>query len=224
MKPAPPPTSLLFDSARFAISIADPDEIKRAPLAMVPEAAFVGRSNAGKSSVINALTRRRRLAFSSRTPGRTQLLNFFPIWPRGVQPERDPPGAYLVDLPGYGFARIAAETRVKWDDLIGTYLQTRRLLRAIVVVMDARHPFMAADDQLMRWLGVQPDIERLRIHVLLNKIDKLTRSELAKTVAAATKHATTLPAGAPLTLQPFSAERGDGLPELAAFLDRALES
>jgi GTP-binding protein len=215
-------TRLQFDSARFAISIAEPAEIKRAPLKMVPEAAFVGRSNAGKSSVINLLTRRRRLAFSSRTPGRTQLLNFFPIWRRGEPPDTAEPGAYLVDLPGYGFAKINAETRVRWDDLIGTYLQTRRLLRAIVVVMDARHPFMPADDELLRWLGVQPDAGRLKIHVLLNKIDKLTRSEQAKTVASATRHATTLPAGAPLSVQPFSAERGDGLPEFAAFLDDAL--
>ena len=213
-------TRYRYESARFVTSVADAQQIRRAPLAMVPEAAFVGRSNSGKSSVINALTRRRRLAFSSRTPGRTQLLNFFSIWQAGADPDADAPRAYLVDLPGYGFAKIDAETRVQWDELIGTYLQTRRLLRAIVLVMDARHPFMPADETLMRWLAEQPGIERVRLHVLLNKIDKLTRSELASTLAAAHGRAGAMPL--PVSLQPFSAARGDGLQPLEAFLDDAL--
>jgi GTP-binding protein len=213
-------TRLHFESARFAISVADPDQIRRVALAMVPEAAFVGRSNAGKSSVINVLAHRRRLAFASRTPGRTQLLNFFSVWPRGAEPEVESPGAYLVDLPGYGFAKIDAQTRARWDDLIGSYLQTRRLLRAIVVVMDARHPWQPPDLQLVRWLAGQPGIERLRVHVLLNKIDKLTRSERPATLAAATRTAGPLPL--PVTLQPFSATRGDGLDELQSFLDGEL--
>ena len=215
-------TLLRFDSAQFAISIADPDQIQRAPLAMVPEAAFVGRSNAGKSSVINVLTRQKRLAFSSRTPGRTQLLNFFSIWEAGQKPDFAAPGAYLVDLPGYGFAKIDAETRVRWDDLIGSYLATRRFLRAIVIVMDARRPWTPHDVQLVNWLSAQPDAARLRVHVLLNKIDKLGRQEQVQMLAEATRRAALLPL--PVTQQPFSAARGDGLEPLIQFLNDALAS
>jgi GTP-binding protein len=213
-------TALRFETARFATSVAEPDAIQRARLAMVPEAAFVGRSNSGKSSVINALTRRRRLAFSSRTPGRTQLLNFFSIWPAGSDPDKAPESAFLVDLPGYGFARIDDKTRARWDDLIGTYLQTRRLLRALVVVMDARHPWMAADETLFEWLAAQPDAARLQVRVLLNKCDKLTRAQLMATAAAADKRARA--SGLPMSVQMFSAVAGDGLEDLEAFLNEAL--
>lgn len=213
-------TVLRFETARFAISVAEPEMVRRAALEMVPEAAFVGRSNSGKSSVINALTRRRRLAFSSRTPGRTQLLNFFSIWAAGADPLTAPASAFLVDLPGYGYARIDDRTRARWDQLIGSYLQTRRLLRALVVVMDARHPWMAADETLLRWLGEQPDAARLRIHVLLNKCDKLTRSELLATAAAAGQRARA--AALPMSVQMFSAVSGDGLDDLETFLDGTL--
>lgn len=125
------------------------------------EVAFVGRSNAGKSSAINALTRQ-RLAFTAKMPGRTQHLNFFTLGD-----ER-----YLVDLPGYGYAAVAARERERWQALAGGYLEQRSELRGVVLVMDARHPFTTLDRELTAWL--RPE---LPLHVLLSKADKLTFSQ-----------------------------------------------
>lgn len=128
-----------------------------------PEVAFAGRSNVGKSSAINAILGRRRLAFTSKTPGRTQTINFYDL--AGA--------ARLVDLPGYGFARVPQALRAQWQALVGGYLGSRATLAGVVVVMDARHPFTALDDQLLEYLG---EARRL---VLLSKADKLARAEQA---------------------------------------------
>jgi GTP-binding protein len=128
-----------------------------------PEVAFAGRSNVGKSSAINALLGRKRLAFTSKTPGRTQTINFYDL--AGA--------ARLVDLPGYGFARVPQALRAQWQALVGGYLGSRATLAGVVVVMDARHPFTALDEQLLGYLG---DTRRL---VLLAKADKLARAEQA---------------------------------------------
>ena len=138
------------------------------PPAHGAEVAFAGRSNAGKSSAINALAHRTRMAFVSKTPGRTQHINFF-----RVGPER-----YLVDLPGYGYAAVPASERAHWDELIGGYLQTRACLRGVVLIMDARHPLTALDRQLIRWL--RPTGRP--VHVLLSKSDKLSRHEASATL------------------------------------------
>jgi GTP-binding protein len=127
-----------------------------------PEIAFLGRSNVGKSSAINALAARKRLAFTSKTPGRTQTVNFY-----GIE------GGRLVDLPGYGYARVSRHDRALWDRLAGGYLFGRRALAGLVILMDARHPLSERDRQLLAWLAPL-GVPRL---ALLTKSDKLTRRE-----------------------------------------------
>lgn len=208
-----------FDAARFATSVADLSELNAAPLAMVPEVAFVGRSNAGKSSAINALTGRRRLAFSAKTPGRTQLLNFFALVSRDAA-GRETTLGYLVDLPGYGFAKVDADTRARWDRLVGGYLQTRRMLRGVVLVMDARHPLKPADEELLGWLAARADAHTLRVHVLLNKADQLRGDERRAAVARVERRAADLPM--PVSVQLFSALKREGVEELRAAIDEML--
>src|ERR1700687_2939375 len=141
--------------ATFALSV---HELRELPPAGAPEIAFAGRSNAGKSSVINTLIGRRRLAFVSKTPGRTQLINFFPLGGR----------AFLVDLPGYGYAGVPATVRAHWDELVGGYVASRPSLAAVAVVMDARHPLTALDLRLLEWLRAA----QRPAHILLTKADK----------------------------------------------------
>jgi GTP-binding protein len=129
-----------------------------------PELAFAGRSNVGKSSAINALAGRRALARTSKTPGRTQTINFYAL---GEE-------ARLVDLPGYGYARVSKSMRAQWRELVGAYLQSARTLVGVVVLMDARHPLTPLDLQLLEWLGEQ------RLLVLLSKADKLSRNAQAQ--------------------------------------------
>lgn len=131
-----------------------------------PEIAFAGRSNVGKSSAINALLGRKRLAFTSKTPGRTQTINFFALGD----------AARLVDLPGYGFARVPQALRAQWRTLVGSYISSRNTLVGVVLVMDARHPLTPLDRQLIQFLG------EVRLLVLLSKADKLTRTEQAATL------------------------------------------
>jgi GTP-binding protein len=138
------------------------------PPAHGAEVAFAGRSNAGKSSAIKALAQRKRVAFVSKTPGRTQHINFFRIGP----------ARYLVDLPGYGYAAVPAAARAHWNELIGDYLQTRVSLRGVIVVMDARHPLTPLDRQLLEWL----EPSGTPLHVLLTKADKLGKQQAAKTL------------------------------------------
>jgi GTP-binding protein len=131
-----------------------------------PEIAFAGRSNVGKSSAINALAGRRSLARTSKTPGRTQTINFYDL---GEE-------ARLADLPGYGYAKVSQSLRLQWAELVGVYLKERPTLAAVVVVMDARHPLTPLDRQLLAWL------ENFRVLALLSKADKLTRVEQAATL------------------------------------------
>jgi GTP-binding protein len=135
------------------------------------EVAFAGRSNVGKSSAINALTGRRALARTSKTPGRTQTINFYALGD----------DARLADLPGYGYARVPQALRAHWRELVGAYLQSATHLAGVVVVMDARHPFTPLDQQLIDWLGDVP------FFVLLTKADKLSRSAQATLVAEAAR-------------------------------------
>jgi GTP-binding protein len=131
-----------------------------------PEIAFAGRSNVGKSSAINALVGRKRLAFTSKTPGRTQTINFYQLGE----------DARLVDLPGYGFARVPQALREHWHALVSSYITSRDTLVGVVLIMDARHPLTPLDTQLIHFLG------DVRLLALLAKADKLTRAEQAKTL------------------------------------------
>jgi GTP-binding protein len=210
----------IFENAQFALSVAELAEINAAALALLPEIAFVGRSNAGKSSVINVLANQRRLAFASKTAGRTQLLNFFTVRRRGEDGTLDP-CAYLVDLPGYGFARVDDATRQRWDQLVGGYLQTRRMLAGVVLVVDARRGLMPADDELLTWMQRRSNPEALHLHLLLNKSDQLTAIERKSAQAAAETRAETLPM--PTSVQLFSALKREGLEELRATLAHVLQ-
>src|SRR5918993_1085639 len=125
--------------ATYALSVHDPREL---PPPGAPEIAFAGRSNAGKSSAINTLAGRRRLPFVSKTPGRTQLINLFSLGD----------SAFLVDLPGYGYAGVPGEVRDHWRHLVGTYISERSSLAGVVVVMDSRHPLTDLDLTLLEWL------------------------------------------------------------------------
>jgi len=168
------------------------------------EVAFAGRSNAGKSSVINALTGRAALARISKTPGRTQQLNFFVL---------DDDQHRLVDLPGYGYANVPIAVKRRWAALVEGYLGARRSLMGVVLLMDARRPFTDADAQLVDWCAHAG----LATHVLLNKADKLSRGAAARTLAQARKRLA--PLGEENVVQLFSATRRTGIDELGARLD-----
>jgi GTP-binding protein len=171
-----------------------------------PEVAFAGRSNVGKSSAINALAARRALARVSKTPGRTQTINFYSM---GEE-------ARLVDLPGYGYARVPQSMRAQWRELVGGYLAADRNLVGVVVIMDARHPLTPLDLQLIGWLGERP------FAVLLSKADKLSRQEQARTLSEvqralggqAGRHAATL----------FSSVTKQGVEECRDLLEQWLEA
>ena len=198
-------TALDFGHATFQISVHDPGAL---PPPAAPEIAFVGRSNSGKSSAINALANRRRLAFVSKTPGRTQLINFFSLGER----------AFLVDLPGYGFAGVPGAVRAHWETLVGDYIALRPSIALVVVVMDMRHPLTPLDLRLMEWLR---DAGR-RAHVLLTKADKLSRQEATRTLARVRASLAQLYPGA--TVQAFSSSKREGLDTAGAVLGRAVDA
>ena len=141
------------------------EKLSQLPDASRAEVAFAGRSNAGKSSALNALTGRRKLAHVSKTPGRTRLINFFEV----------DGGAYLVDLPGYGYAQVSADMKRQWSRLLTGYLNERQQICGLIVVMDVRHPMTPLDRQLLDWFSAtgRP------VHVLLTKSDKLSRSQMS---------------------------------------------
>jgi len=205
-----PLTDHILKSARFALSVALSEQLNPAKLAMAPEIAFVGRSNAGKSSAINAMTQQKQLAFASKTPGRTQLLNFFEL-PERIEGQ-DYVHAYLVDLPGYGFAKVDNETRARWDALIGGYLQERRMLAGVVIVIDARRGLQPVDEALLTLAQQRAQPEKLRIHLLLTKADQLNTTQRRAVLAATESRAQDLPM--PTSVQLFSALNKEGLQEL----------
>jgi GTP-binding protein len=173
------------------------EKLSQLPDESIAEVAFSGRSNAGKSSALNALTGRRRLAHVSKTPGRTRLINFFEV----------EPGAYLVDLPGYGYAQVSADMKRQWARLLTGYLHQREQIRGLIVVMDVRHPMTPLDLQLLDWFTAtgRP------VHVLLTKADKLSRSQNA---AQLRKAQTVLRKDYPgCTVQIFSSSTKQGLEE-----------
>lgn len=164
----------VFAAARYERSVHDWIDL---PPDQGIEIAFAGRSNAGKSSALNALTGRTRLAFVSKTPGRTQQINFFALGD----------DRYLVDLPGYGYAGVPLTLREHWGELLSRYVGTRHALRALVVIMDARRPLTPLDQQMLAWFA--PTDKPVR--VLLAKADKLSRAQANASLATAEKYVLT---------------------------------
>lgn len=195
----------VFQRARFLSAASGLDH---APPDQGAEVAFAGRSNAGKSSALNALCHQKRLARTSKTPGRTQQLVFFRL-------EDD--DHRLVDLPGYGFAKVPQAVKAKWMRELERYLQERQSLRGLVLLMDIRHPFQDFDRQMLEWGAAAG----MPVRVLLTKADKLKRGPAKNALLAARKTAAAWPDDL-VSVQLFSALRHEGHRELTAVLDRWL--
>ena len=202
--------------ARFFTTV---NHLRELPKLDVPEIAFVGRSNAGKSSAINILCNQKGLAYASKTPGRTQFLNFFSIGgAHPAQHRKDPTDVskiemFLVDLPGYGYAQVSHASKDHWNKLLGDYLMQRSQLKGVVMMMDSRHPFQKLDTELVEWFAATGK----PIHCLLTKSDKLSRSEAAKslqlTKTVFNSYVDAQGQPFPFTVQLFSAVRRVGLEE-----------
>jgi GTP-binding protein len=149
------------------------------PQGDMPEIAFVGRSNAGKSSAINTLANQRQLAFASKTPGRTQHINLFTLGPR------EAPDAYFADLPGYGYAAVARGKKLVWQKVMADYLEVRRALMGVVLMIDSRHGFTPLDTQLLTFVSQRVKTGEIKLLVLLTKVDKLSKLEAKQASDAA---------------------------------------
>jgi GTP-binding protein len=188
-----------FQQTRFVLSAG---AVGQLPEDVGVEVAFAGRSNAGKSSALNRLTQQRGLARTSKTPGRTQLINVFSMQP----------GARLIDLPGYGFAAVPLEVKQRWHVLIDAYFKTRQSLKGLILVMDARHPLQPLDWTMLHWTEIHPR----PVHIILTKADKLRFAQQKNTLKAVENEARVL--SNPVTVQLFSAVSGLGVADLQGFL------
>ena len=182
----------------FMLSVVDFSQLPTAPL---PEVCFAGRSNVGKSSLINALTNQKGLARASNTPGRTRELNYFNASDR----------IHLVDLPGYGYARASKTDIARWTELTRAYLRGRQPLRRVFVLVDSRHGLKSSDSEIFDML----DEAAVPYQVVLTKADKLKKGQLAKVTDATSATISKRPAANPVVLA-TSSEKGAGLPELRA--------
>lgn len=195
----------LYHRAKYLISAP---AVRQAPEDSGAEVAFAGRSNAGKSSAINAITNQKALARTSKTPGRTQLLNFFEL----------DEGHRLVDLPGYGYAKVPDAIQREWGRTMEDYLAQRLSLRGVFLLMDIRHPLTDFDWQLIEWCNHRD----LPLHIALTKADKLSRGA-AKGVLLKVQATLGREASLPVTLQTFSAPAKQGIEEAHELLDEWLE-
>ena len=188
---------------RHATFLTSASRLAQCPLDEGWEVAFAGRSNAGKSSAINSLTGNHKLARTSKTPGRTQLINFFTL----TEQQR------LVDLPGYGFAKVPAAVKREWTRTLENYLQHRQSLRGLVLLMDVRHPLQPFDQQMLDWALAAA----MPVHILLTKADKLkkgpAKNTLLKVQGQLASH------GGMVTVQLFSALKHTGHQELINVLN-----
>ncbi|HFE32111.1 MAG TPA: YihA family ribosome biogenesis GTP-binding protein [Gammaproteobacteria bacterium] len=200
-----PPNKSLYPHASFLTSAA---QLTQLPPDEGYEVAFAGRSNAGKSSALNRITRQKSLARTSKTPGRTQLINFF-----ALDDERR-----LVDLPGYGYAKVAEAVKRRWQETMENYLASRQSLQGLILLMDVRHPLRDVDQQLLSWcwhVGMP-------VHVLLTKADKLKRGPAQATLLKVREElARQAPPGS-TSVQLFSALKGTGIDEVQDRLDHWL--
>ena len=191
--------SLNFAHARFLTSVP---KASLAPPDAGAEVAFAGRSNAGKSSALNVITRQRALARTSKTPGRTRQINFFALDDR----------LRLVDLPGYGYAKVPQALKAQWQRQLAEYLETRISLRGLILLMDCRHPLTEFDRQMLRWCAAA----RLPVHVLLTKADKLKRGPANAILLAVRPQLAQLHPQA--TAQLFSALKKSGVDQASAVI------
>ena len=190
-----------YQKAYFLLSVAD---VKQLPPDEGVEVAMAGRSNAGKSSVLNRITQSKGLARVSKTPGRTQLVNLFVI-----DAQRR-----LTDLPGYGFAKVPLAAKLKWQKTVDVYIQKRTCLKGLVVIMDCRHPLRESDVQLLAYC----DDRALPVHLVLNKADKLSKSAALNTLREVKDALRDYKNE--ISMQLFSASKGTGIKELHTVLDR----
>ena len=186
----------LFQNAKFFTTVNHLKDLPDTPA----EIAFVGRSNAGKSSAINTLTNHVRLAYVSKTPGRTQHINFFEL----------ENGNFMVDLPGYGYAQVPEAIRAHWVKLLGDYLQQRRQLIGLILMMDSRHPLKALDIQMLDFFH----ITGRPVHILLSKADKLSKNDQIKTLAAVKKSLKPYTDRQKISVQLFSSLKKQGMDEV----------
>ena len=194
----------IYHQAEFLVSAA---KLSQCPADSGMEVAFAGRSNAGKSSALNALCQQKSLARTSKTPGRTQLLNFFTI-----DEQRR-----LVDLPGYGFAKVSVQVKQQWQKALSDYLENRQSLRGVILLVDVRHPMKEFDRQMLEWsshIG-------LPVHILLTKADKLKHGAAAKSLQQARNEIGQF--GDSVSVQLFSALKRQGVDEAHMVLDGWLE-
>lgn len=186
----------LFQNAQFFTTVNHLKDLPDTPA----EIAFVGRSNAGKSSAINTLCNHIRLAYVSKTPGRTQHINFFELTN----------GYFMVDLPGYGYAQVPENVRTHWVGLLGDYLQTRKQLIGLVLIMDARHPLKALDRQMLDFFA----LTQKPVHILLSKADKLSKNEQIKVLAKVKQQLNLFMVHQMVTVQLFSSLKKQGMDEV----------
>ena len=186
----------LFQNAKFFTTVNHLKDLPDTPA----EIAFVGRSNAGKSSAINTLTNHVRLAYVSKTPGRTQHINFFEL----------ENGNFMVDLPGYGYAQVPEAIRAHWVKLLGDYLQQRRQLIGLILIMDSRHPLKALDIQMLDFFH----ITSRPVHILLSKADKLSKNDQIKTLATVKKSLKPYTERQKISVQLFSSLKKQGMDEV----------
>ena len=197
-----------LNTVKFLISA---QTLQQCPADSGSEIAFAGRSNAGKSSAINALTRNKSLARTSKTPGRTQLINHFEL----------SPDKRLVDLPGYGYAKVPKAVKAKWDHHLAEYLQLRQSLVGLILLMDIRHPLQDYDQQMLNWAAQAG----LPVHILLTKADKLKRGPAKSSLLAVDKRLRDMDPGYTLlSVQVFSSLKKIGLMELEQQLNNWLVS
>ena len=194
----------IYHQAKFLVSAA---KLSQCPMDAGMEVAFAGRSNAGKSSALNALCQQKSLARTSKTPGRTQLLNFF-----SIDEQRR-----LVDLPGYGFAKVSEQVKQQWQKALSDYLENRQSLCGVILLVDVRHPMKEFDRQMLEWSN---HIE-LPVHILLTKADKLKRGAAANSLQQIRSEIA--PFGDRVSVQLFSALKRQGVDEAHAVLDGWLQ-
>ena len=202
-------TKINFNTAQFLISAPS---LQQCPPDQGIEIAFAGRSNAGKSSALNSITRNQKLARTSKTPGCTQLINFFQL--------QSSPDFRLVDLPGYGYAKVSQAMKQKWQEHLSQYLHERQCLKGLILLMDIRHSMQELDTMMINW-AVEAEMP---LHTLLTKSDKLSRGAAQDTLLKFRKEMKNAGVDDFVTGQTFSALNGDGVDQLAKQLRMWLQS